>query len=116
MANDLEVEVEEETPVLAPEEPEEVVSGSVIYEQDLRAASHRNGRASDLVDPEVGGGSDLPPGLPDEPSFGRKPERRGGPTGAYVLAIIYLVAGTLSLYVGVTMLRDLRGGKKGENP
>jgi hypothetical protein len=101
-----------ETGTEAPAEPE---VGSVIYEQDLRAGSHRNGRAPDMVGPEVKSwseGGDLPPDLPEEPDRPRRPE--GGRPGLapYLVASTYLVFGALGLYVGITMLRDLRSGKK----
>lgn len=99
-----------ETVVEAPEETE----GKVIYEQDLRAGARSNGWASDLLGAEVAaGGADVPPQLPDEPEFHRhdKPEKRS-PILMYGLAFTYLTFGALGIYVGITMLRDLRSGKE----
>lgn len=98
-------------------ETEEVPVGSVIYEQDLRAAPHRNGWAPDLLGAEVASGDgEGPPDLPDEPGFGpRRGPGQGGNGLTIILACVYLGAGALSLYVGITMLRDLRSGKKKED-
>jgi hypothetical protein len=88
-----------------------VVDGSVIYEQDVRAAAHRNGRAPHLLGAEVGGGPPAPPG--EEPSGGGLPNGAGGNRIlAYGLAVTYLGAGALALWVGLTMLRDLRKKKE----
>jgi hypothetical protein len=94
------------------DEPE-TTEGRVIYEQDLRAASHSNGRAPDLVEPKVtADGGATPPELPDEPEYHR-PEGGGqSKLLAYSLAFIYLGAACLSAYVGITMIRDLRGKKE----
>lgn len=87
----------------------------VVYEQDLRAGARGNGWASDILGAKevAAGGSDLPPDLPEEPSFHRhdKPEKRS-PILMYGLAFTYLTFGALGIWVGITMLRDLRGGKE----
>lgn len=91
------------------------VEGRVVYEQDLRAGARSNGWASDLLGSEevAHDGEGGPPQLPDEPEFHRdgKPEKRS-PILMYGLAFTYLTFGALGLYVGITMLRDLRSGKE----
>jgi hypothetical protein len=92
------------------EEPEQ----KVVYEQDLRNGSRSNGWAADLLDTqEVASGEGGPPELPDEPHYHRddKPQKRS-PILMYGLAFTYLAFGSLGIYVGVTMLRDLRSGKE----
>jgi hypothetical protein len=103
--------IEEEPTVI--EEPT-IVEGKVIYEQDLRAASHRNGWASHMVEPEVGGPTE--PGDPLEDDHEHHlPERP--PAMRLAIGITYLAAGTILVYAGIVVLKDWRqqGKKPKEN-
>jgi hypothetical protein len=88
--------------------------GRIVYEQDVRAGARSNGWASDLLGAEevAAGGSDVPPELPDEPEYHRHGPEKRSPILMYGLAFTYLAFGTLGVWVGVTMLRDLRSGKE----
>lgn len=94
---------EEVEVVELPTEPT-IVEGRVAYEQDVRAAAHRNGSVAHLVGGEVGD----PPAPPDEPGDeGRHlPESRPGRTRAITLGSVYLVAGAIAIYIGITMIRE----------
>jgi hypothetical protein len=99
-----------------PDEPA-TKGGSIVYEQDLRAGAHRNGRAPHLVGPEMKAGGEKPPDPPasDDPESNGLPDGEPGQQNrllAYSLAFVYLGAAALSAYVGITMLRDLRGHKE----
>jgi hypothetical protein len=101
---------DDETVTTVVETPE----GRVVYEQDLRAGARSNGWASDLLGTEEvdAGGSDVPPELPDEPEFHRHGPEKRSPILMYGLAFTYLTFGGLGIWVGITMLRDLRSGKE----
>jgi len=83
------------------EEPK-IVEGKVIYEQDLRAASHRNGRTPHVVEPEVGGGTGTPP--TDTEEGDHLPDRP--PAVRLTLGLVYLAAGGFLIYAGIVVLRD----------
>lgn len=98
------VEIEEEKELELPEEP----SARMIYEQDLRATSHSNGRFTDLVGSSVDG---PPPESPEDDSHFHG-DRGKSPKGLrYMLATTYLIAGVVAFYVGITMIRELRKEK-----
>lgn len=87
----------------------EEVEGKVIYEQDIRASSHSNGWTSDLLGAEVGSGN--PP--TDPPEKGEDPWHGSGDNKSpvafrYILATSYLVFGSVMLYVGIAMIKDIR--------
>jgi hypothetical protein len=82
--------------------------GRVIYEQDLRAGSHSNGWASDMVEPTVDGPSG--PTDVEEGDHKHLPEKPEPPR--LVVGLLYLGAGTILIYAGVVVLRDWRKGKK----
>jgi len=98
----------EETETIETEEKPEIVEGSVIYEQDLRASTHSNGRFADLVGSSVEG---PPPESPDDDSHDRRDDGKSPKTMRYLMASIYMVGGIAFLYVGITMIRDLKGEK-----
>jgi hypothetical protein len=78
-------------------------------EQEFRSDSNGFRRTVDLVDgTEVGSGN--PPDLPDENDFhGDHHHKDNRPQSLrYFLAGVYIAAGMLSMYVGITMVRDLR--------
>jgi hypothetical protein len=100
------------------DETVEIKESSIIYEQDLRAGSHSNGRAPHLLDLEEvtdNDGGTPPPEYPDEPEY-HKPEQPGEKNSLlqYSLAFVYLGAACLSAYVGISMIRDLRTNTKKE--
>ena len=103
--------MEEETKTI--EAPTVTEEAKIVYEQDLRAGARSNGWASDLLGSEVGsGGEEGPPELPDEPGFHRHEPEKRSPILMYGLAFTYLTFGVLGIWVGITMLRDLRSGKE----
>jgi hypothetical protein len=95
---------------MAPEIVEEptVKEGKVIYEQDIRAAAHSNGRTPHILESKVGGGNSAPPTdggedhdhLPDRP-----------PAVKLALGLVYLAAGSFLIYAGVIVLRDWKKEK-----
>src|ERR1700756_1668211 len=99
MVEEPETETQEEikTPDFT-ELPEEL-DGKVIYEQDLRAASHSNGRPSYLVGSSIDG---PPPESPEDDSHEHRGDRPPSNTFQYMIAVTYLVAGGVALYVGIT--------------
>jgi hypothetical protein len=82
--------------------------GRVIYEQDIRAGAHSNGRVAHLVEPTVDG----PSGPTDisEEDHKHLPEKPEPPR--LVVGLLYLGAGSILIFAGVTVLRDWRKGKK----
>jgi hypothetical protein len=85
--------------------PEEAPAKERIREQDVRTVARRNGRTSHLVgSAEVG-----EPPVPTEPDEhgDHLPDGHGSSrVKNLVYGSVYLLAGTVALYIGVLMIRD----------
>jgi hypothetical protein len=94
---------------MAPEIVEEptVKEGKVIYEQDLRAATHSNGRTPHILESQIGGGKNPP--TDGEENHDHLPDRP--PAVKLALGLVYLAAGSFLIYAGVIVLRDWKKEK-----